>query len=281
LPAFLIPLEPNTHYDLFLRYKFQKENINHYTIDVNPFWWQRKITLFLLLLIVLISTVTIFYKLLQKRKAAFIQQKENENKQTKLELKAIYSQLNPHFLFNALASIQGLINKKEIDKANTYLSEFSSLLRDTLKNNDAELVPLATELKMIESHIKLEQLRFNFHFSIDIDERINKNAVEIPTLLLQPLIENAVKHGISSIENDGTINITIAARNRNMEIFVHDNGGGFNSFSNNKGYGLKLTTDRIQLLNQSLKGQLIKMQIESNKDSGTTVHLVFENWLDT
>ena len=224
----------------------------------------------------------IILKKQKKKKLKALQKTENQLRQSRLELKAIYAQLNPHFIFNALTSIQGLINKNEIEKTNLYLVAFSNLLRDTLKNNDSDFVPLSSELKMIESYVKLEQLRFNFRFSIDTDKTINENAVEIPTLLLQPLIENAIKHGISAIETGGTISITITASNRNMEILVGDNGIGFNELTDRKGYGLKLTTDRIQLLNQSLKGgQLIKMQIESNKDSGTTVHLVFENWLDT
>ena len=280
--ALSLNLQPDQNFDLYLRYKFQPENINHYTITVKPYWWQKKEIIFPFILLILLLLFVIILKKQKKKKLKALQKTENQLRQSRLELKAIYAQLNPHFIFNALTSIQGLINKNEIEKTNLYLVAFSNLLRDTLKNNDSDFVPLSSELKMIESYVKLEQLRFNFRFSIDTDKTINENAVEIPTLLLQPLIENAIKHGISAIETGGTISITITASNRNMEILVGDNGIGFNELTDRKGYGLKLTTDRIQLLNQSLKGgQLIKMQIESNKDSGTTVHLVFENWLDT
>ena len=229
--------------------------------------------------IVFIATSILFYKILQKRKANFIQQKENENKQAKLELKAIYSQLNPHFIFNALASIQSLLNKKDIERANTYLSEFSSLLRSALKSTERELTPLSYELQIIEPYLSLEQLRFQFKYTITIDESININEVEIPSLLLQPLVENAIKHGISSLYEKGEIAILFTKFQKDLLLSIIDNGLGYNVSEISTGLGLKLTKDRIHLLNQTLNVNSIELMIESAKNKGTTVHLIFKNWL--
>jgi LytS/YehU family sensor histidine kinase len=187
--------------------------------------------------------------------------------------------LNPHFIFNALNSIQGLINKNELTSANLYLTEFSSLLRESLKNNDKELIPLNIELKTLETYIKLEQLRFYFNYSFQIDPNINTNTIDVPALLLQPLIENAIKHGISSLDKNGFISISIHQKEKNLVIEISDNGKGFVSSNKTNGFGLKLTNERIQLLNQSYKEQPIKMLIDSDASKGTVIHLVFENWL--
>jgi LytS/YehU family sensor histidine kinase len=208
-----------------------------------------------------------------------VQKKETERKQAQLELKAIYAQLNPHFIFNALNSIQGLINKNDLSNANLYLTEFSSLLRESLKNNDKEFIPLKIELKVLEAYIKLEQLRFHFDYVIQVDSNLNTNNVDVPVLLLQPLIENAIKHGVSSLDTLGFIRINFVVKHKNLLIEIIDNGNGFDNSNKANGYGLKLTKERIELLNQSYKDQPIQMLINSEGLKGTIVHLLFNNWL--
>ncbi len=270
-------LEDDKSYHLRVRYSEHPENIFSLNFYTDPKWYRtpnfRLKIIGIILLIIMASAFFIYRQNIRKL---------NEKKtRLALQIKSIRSQLNPHFIFNALTSIQALINKKEIDKANKYLSEFSDLLRDTLKGDNSDFVPLSSELKVLESYMKLEQLRFNFHYQVKIDENINLNAVEIPSLLLQPLLENAVKHGIAELSLTGYITVTIFTEMANLLLSISDNGNGFNDISIQNGYGLKLTKDRISLLNQTLKGQSIKMRIESGKEYGTHVHLVFENWLDT
>jgi len=223
--------------------------------------------------------MALLFYFFQKNKVQQLQKKENEKKQAKLELKAIYAQLNPHFIFNALNSIQGLINKSEVTQANMYLTEFSSLLRESLKNNDKEFVPLNTEIKTLVAYLKLEQLRFRFNYSFTIDTHLNADAIEIPSLLLQPLVENAIKHGVATLYESGLININIYKNNKDLVIDITDNGKGFDSTILSGGFGLKLTRERIQLLNLSFKEQPATLTIESNSTKGTIVHLTFENWL--
>ena len=267
--------QPNQQYTLLVRYHDFPQNILKSTFTVMPRWYQTtryRIIFGSIVAVILILIIIVFYK----RK---IKLEKEKRIRMALEIKSIRSQLNPHFIFNALSSIQGLINKNDIHGANHYLTEFSNLLRETLKNNDKELVPLQTELKILETYLKLEQLRFHFQYEIIIDEKIDKNSVEIPALLLQPLIENAVKHGISTLHGNGGIKIHFYPDQQNLQIMFWDNGIGFTEDITGNGLGLKLTKDRIALLNQSFRKQPIEFSIESKQNAGTTVHLRFVNWL--
>ena len=123
----------------------------------------------------------------------------------KLQLNSIRSQLNPHFLFNALSGIQNLINKNEIDNANKYLSKFARLTRNVL--DDKELISLAQEKALLDDYLQMEQLRFGFNYEINAVENLDLNNIEIPSMLLQPFVENAIKHGIASKNNEGSVEI--------------------------------------------------------------------------
>jgi LytS/YehU family sensor histidine kinase len=210
----------------------------------------------------------------QKHKA-----KEELAKKEKLqlELKSIYAQLNPHFVFNALSSIQGLINKQDIEGANVYLSDFARLMRDSMTNNNKEQTSLNEEIITLGTYLKLEQLRFGFKYDIATND-VNIYETEIPSLLLQPLIENAVKHGVSSLKEDGVVNLVFSKTNNDMIVEIQDNGEGFVINEVENGYGLKLTRDRIKLLNQLMNGQSIELYIKGNTPSGTIVSLQFKNW---
>ena len=129
-----------------------------------------------------------------------------------IEQKVIRAQLNPHFTFNALSSIQSLMNQNKIEEANYYFTEFGSLLRTSLHNNEKEMLPLQIELQTLEQYITLEQLRFGFAYKIDVAKNINTSTIEVPLLLLQPLVENAIKHGISNLQNDGQISVEVYIR---------------------------------------------------------------------
>lgn len=270
----LVPrMQSNGDYTLLVRYR-DSPDIFKYTFYVPPTWFQKYLYFIIYIpafLILFFATVLI---------ARYRVKRANERKQRlALELKSIRSQLNPHFVFNALSSIQSLVNKNDIDGANQYLTEFSSLLRDSLQNNNADMAPLATEIKLLENYIKLEQLRFSFNYEIKTGDNIELNAVEIPSLLLQPAVENAIKHGIAALKDKGMLNVTFYTDNDNLVITVTDNGAGFNTSLQAEGrYGIKLTKERIALLNQGLKGQKVDLNINSNQQ-GTTVVFTFNHWL--
>ena len=181
-------------------------------------------------------------------------------------------------MFNALGSIQGLINKEDLQGANMYLSDFAKLMRDSITNCNKEQITLNEEIMTLETYLKLEQLRFGFEYSINIHE-IDVYITEIPSMLLQPLIENAVKHGVSTLNGNGLINLTFSKSDNDMIITLQDNGKGFVYSSQLSGLGLKLTKERIKLMNEMLKEQSIELQIKGDSLAGTNIRLMFKNWL--
>jgi two-component sensor histidine kinase len=199
-----------------------------------------------------------------------------EAKRINLELQSIQLQLNPHFVFNAMASIQGLINQNQIESANSYLTDFSKLLRKSLNNNGKEMTPLSEELYVIDSYVKLEKLRFNFQYVLNVDENLEITQVEIPSLLIQPLVENAIKHGISGLGNDGVLSISFKKEANDFSVVVKDNGAGFDVLNYRSGKGLELTRERIELLNR--QKCRINMNVKSGQDHGTSVTLVFKHF---
>jgi two-component system, LytTR family, sensor kinase len=263
-------------YTLLYRLAMQRHNVSEYSFTIKPEWYQTKKMQFVFGLLAGILLLLMNYGLKQRSK--FIKTKK-EKQRIDNELRSIRSQLNPHFVFNALNSIQGLVNANKLTSANYYLTAFSTLLRESLLSNDKEFVPLSTELKTLETYIKLENLRFPFQFSIDIDEKLDTNALEIPYLLLQPLVENAIKHGVSNLYEKGVLKLRFFTEHKNLCVDITDNGKGFNPQNTSQGYGLKLTKERIRLLNQSNPDQAVTLSIKSNETNGTRAHIIFENWL--
>jgi len=116
------------------------------------------------------------------------------------------------------------------------------------------MVPLAVDLKILENYIRLEQLRFSFTYEIKTGGYLELNTTEIPSLLLQPLVENAVKHGISALKDAGRLAIILTRQNNDLVITIADNGKGFDtSVIQHDRHGLRLTRERIALLNKTLK----------------------------
>jgi hypothetical protein len=263
------------NYELKIRYAKQRHNVTSYSFEIKPAWFQTRLFRFVSLFLVCTCVgfiIVLFLNLAQKKKiTSELQRKEKIN----LQLKSIRSQLNPHFIFNSISSIQGLINKNEIDNANKYLNEFAGLMRSTLNGSDKENNNLVSEIKTLESYLQLEQLRFYFNYSVE--SLLNNSEIEIPSLLLQPIVENAVKHGVSALQEKGVINIFIEKKGNDMIINIIDNGKGFDANALTKGFGLKLTRERIALLNEMTKSQSIVLEIQSAER--TTVHLTFKNWL--
>jgi two-component system, LytTR family, sensor kinase len=183
--------------------------------------------------------------------------------------------LNPHFIFNSLSSIQGLINTNKLNDANLYLSEFSNLMRNTLTESDKLYQILQKEIELLQTYLKLEQLRFQFEFKIETDDIEKINDIRIPSLLLQPIVENAVKHGVAELREKGKISIHFYAINSNLIVEIKDNGKGFPVKNHLNGYGLKITDERISLLNK-INGQKIEKKI-FRMNNETVVEIIFKN----
>jgi len=233
-----------------------------------------KTLIFLAAIIIFIMIVVLVYYIRQK----MLLVKETQNRKTAaLQLQSIRSQLNPHFIFNALAGIQNLMNKNEVENANKYLARFARLTRNVLDDGHKELTSIEHEIDLLTDYLQMEQLRFGFNFKINIDNNDIDQQIEIPAMLLQPFVENAVKHGVSSLKDKGEITINIIRKDNNLILSVQDNGEGF-SEGQSAGIGFKLCEDRIKLLNSIYKNTVILLHKKSDS-SGTLITIELNSWL--
>jgi len=184
-----------------------------------------------------------------RNKRLFARQAQEKEMAT-LQLRAVRSQLNPHFMFNALSGIQNLMHKQDSTKASDYLSRFARITRQVLKEADQDMNSLEDEIKLLDDYLLMEQLRFGFQYSIQTAAGIDLLHTDIPSMLLQPLVENAVKHGVSGLAEKGYIEISIQQESGKLVLLVQDNGKGFSLPEKNAGLGLRLIRERIALHNK-------------------------------
>lgn len=240
-------------------------------------FWKRIIEWSIVIFIPL-SLLFLIYYIYSRRK---IKKTQQQKEKVTLQLKAIRSQLNPHFTFNALNSIQNLMNKNDVEAANHYLTRFASLTRRVLASRDNDMISLADEITLLDDYLQMEQLRFGFTYKINVDAALNKANIEIPFMLLQPFVENAVKHGVSAMADKGLVEIDIARNAKSLILTVSDNGLGFienNLKPESMGMGLKLSRDRIALLNNMYQNQAISLHIVSN-NTGSKITVILADWL--
>jgi len=212
----------------------------------------------------------------KKRAATQLAQKSQEKEIAKLQLESVRSQLNPHFLFNALAGIQNLMNKNEIDNANRYLTKFARLTRNVLDHQD--LISLTAEKMLLDDYLQMEQLRFGFQYNISASPDLDVENIEIPAMLLQPFLENAVKYGVAEKGSNGQIEINFIKVDADLILSITDNGTGFDTAKNYDGLGLALSKNRISLLNSIYKETPFMLDIQSG-GNGTTVKITLTQWL--
>ncbi len=270
-------LDPG-NYTVRLRFKRQQDRITELRFSIAAAWY--KTTAFkaasLILLILALTFILFFLKYRKQKKTLKHLRKKAE--QSSEDLKSIHSLLNPHFTFNALSSIQGLVNKGDLDAANKYLSSFGELLRETLKESKTQHLSLHKELENLKIYIGLEQLRYPFTYHLLVDQNIDPYSSTIPPFLLQPFVENAIKHGFAKMNGLGELNLRFDKQEDNMLVSLTDNGSGFNEKDFKEGYGLSLSKKRIELINDEYGEELIKLQIESG-EKGTSILLLFKKWL--
>ncbi|MEM6804912.1 MAG: histidine kinase, partial [Bacteroidota bacterium] len=221
----------------------------------------RFISLYVSLFLLLLSLVLfISYRL-------FVLPRKLKQRLSQVQLAGIKSQLNPHFLFNSMASIQSLMNQGKTQAANTYLNDFSDLLRYHLDAGSEDLVLLSEELSALQHYCQLEQLRSPFKLSLELDTQLEPENIEIPNQILQIILENAIKHGVRNTE-DASLEIRIQKFFQYVRISITDNGPGIRSLQELGGAvptlrkthkGLELIREKIKLLKK--KGLNLKLNI--------------------
>ena len=212
------------------------------------------------------------------------------NKQQKLAnnllaLKSMRSQMNPHFIFNALNSVNSFIAVNDERNANRYLSEFSALMRAVLENSDEDFIPLTKEIELLELYVKLEHNRFKdkFDYKINIDKNINLEQFSIPPMLLQPYIENAIWHGLRYRKEKGNLEISINQKdNETISIVIIDDGIGRKKSQElktknqlkQKSKGMSTIKNRISILNDMYKERIsVNVTNALENGEGTKVEL--------
>ena len=215
----------------------------------------------------------------------FYQKFKNEKAKTEyalVEQKLLRSQMTPHFIFNSLSVLQGMILNKEESKSVRYLSKFSKLMRINLENSRDKLVMLSQELLAVENYLELQNLEnASYQYTITIDKKIDVNSFQIPPMLIQPFVENAIEHAFTNQQPTKNIDIYLNYTNKNLVCTIADNGIGINPQKNNdKNFKISLsttiTTERLKMLSKDMKvkGWLTVENRQKYNSKGTLVTMV-------
>jgi len=195
--------------------------------------------------------------------------------------------MNPHFIFNSLNAIQNFVITNDTDKAVNYLAKFSHLMRMILANSIQSYIPLKDELKALTYYMDLEKLRFDdkFDYHLDLDLTIDTEFIEVPPMLLQPYVENAIIHGLVHIEGKGKLTVGIRRKKDTLICFIQDNGIGrekANQLREQSGIkrqprGMMITQERLDILNKqrrkSFSVKVIDLKDDQGQASGTRVEI--------
>jgi ligand-binding sensor domain-containing protein len=238
-------------------------------------WW-------FLLLAALLVAVIVFY-LFRRRLQTVKKQAALKQKVAETEMMALRAQMNPHFIFNCISSIDNFILDNDKDNASSYLNKFAKLIRNILDNSKNEVVPFWKDWETLKLYLELEQLRSNnkFSYTLQADEGLLSGHYKIPPLIIQPYIENAIHHGLNPLtDRKGELFLKAALKDTILEFTITDNGVGRKKAAvkdsvspSHQSYGLQLTKERIHLFNEE-KGNDISIKDlydEHGNPMGTTV----------
>ena len=247
-------------------------------------WW----FILLCLLFVFLAIYTVFSLRIRNIKRKQKEEFERRVEMSKVELKALRSQMNPHFIFNSLNAIQHYIFNTKSDEAIKYLNKFARLVRIILNNSEKPSVTVGEDLEALKLYLQLEQMRFEekFDYEITMDSSVDPDYDIMPPLLMQPYVENAILHGLNPMATKGKLNIHLSSENNFLICTITDNGIGREKaseirrtmpFNKHKSMGMKITEDRLKILNEINNSQL-SVNITDLKDEeghalGTRVEL--------
>ncbi len=240
----------------------RKKNILNYAL----------IALIVLILIFLIFTVRALYSIKRRNK--------------KIALQSLRREMNPHFIFNSLNSINHFIAQNNELEANKYLSSYSKLMRNIMENSNKDFITLATETDQLKEYLDLEHMRFQdkFSYRIDIDNTLDADSILVPNMLIQPQLENAIWHGLRYKESNGLLILSVKQTGDYLQVTVNDNGIGLKKSQELKtkhqkihqSRGMSNTLERISLLNNLYKSQItIDVTEKTGKETGVIVVITF------
>lgn len=265
-------LKPNTYntVSIYVADNSWVSDIN-ITLFVQPYPWQTDTARRIIFVLLLIALIAIVYAIIVITRYVVNKNNERRNQHRNLELKSIYSQINPHFIFNSLSTSLFFIKKNKNKEAFEHISQFSELLRSYMKSARNKYISIEEEIENISNYLQLQLSRFDSKFDYDIvvDDDINKRVVKIPSLILQPIIENALNHGIFHMTDKGLLRISfkIDKATKDLLLIVEDNGVGrkrakqlrSGTIKKADSYGTVLIEELVQVFN---KYEAIKISIE-------------------
>lgn len=230
---------------------------------------------YIIVILLLLLLITVFLMFNRNRLKQIKEKAELEKLKVSIEQRMLRSQMNPHFIFNSLNSINSFIGEKNTDEAQLYLTKFARLMRLILENSRKTMVSLDEEVSALRLNLELEQLRFegNFDFKINIDQSLEPEDVYLSPMLIQPFVENSVKHGLRKNEKGGLITLSFKPDNGLLICEVVDNGIGRKASAN---VGLKKDANHVSLGTQVTSERLEMLKHDSGKDAGFEIIDLFD-----
>ena len=256
-------------------------------VNITPPFWQ---TLWFYISALLLVSVIIYafyrFRIAQVRKEEKLKTEFNK-KLAEVEMTALRAQMNPHFLFNCLNSINRYIVKSDPETASGYLTKFSRLIRLILQNSKSSTVPLESELDALKLYIEMEEMRFDnqFAYKIQVDKNIESHLMAVPPMILQPYVENAIWHGLMHKPGKGMVELDISFSNGVLHFVIEDDGIGrdksreYNSRNRTrkKSMGMRITEDRINMINKLYNSntsvKIVDLKNPAGEAAGTKVEL--------
>jgi len=265
-------------------WRSDKIKINLYLV---PYWWQTEwgtrivySAIFIVAILLVTSAVLITRKII-------IAHNDKRNKRLELELKSIYAQINPHFIFNILGSALLLIKQMRMEEAYAHVSKFSQLLRAYMRSSRNKYIILRDEIENLRDYIELQQSRFKnkFDYQIVAGENIDTSALRIPSLLLQPIVENAINHGLFHKHGKGHLDITFQLVNDVLTCTIEDDGIGRDgskamyekSHVKKESYGNKMIEDLVTIFNKYEGSSIEVTYTDRSMPAGTIVEIKIKN----
>jgi sensor histidine kinase YesM len=252
-------------------------------VKIYATFWQHPL-FYIALSVICVGLIILFILL---RKNIQIKRRELDHQLISLEQKALQSMMNPHFIFNSLGSIQNYLLQKKSGEAGVYLSQFARLIRQNLNSINAASINLEEEIDRLKNYLDLEKLRMEnkFEYNIEVAENVDADELQIPSMIIQPFVENAIWHGIAFLQEKGQIIIKFQMQDdKSLTVVVEDNGIGMKraeTFSSKQEkhlhLGMEMTRKRLEILGKkfSVKTSLTFSEcFPGNLNPGTRVEMV-------
>lgn len=256
-------------------------------------WWRRPFFLAAVALLLVFGAYAIYkWRIGQVQKKAGREVEINRQIAT-MEMKALRAQINPHFIFNALNSIQTYYSNNDEIRASYYMSAFAQFVRKTLTHSQSHWLPLSEELLMLQTYVELEQMRFKevFSFELIMDEMMRTEDIVVPAMLIQPYVENAINHGLRHLKDrPGALLLSFTMYEQSLVCIIDDNGVGFSAArqsrpESHQSFGMHINRQRIQTINQlyhtSIKMSIIDKHAVDKAEFGTKIEIIIPLKLNT